>query len=441
MSSRGEQGSKHAKKGSGSLRKVKAGYEYRITYKDVYGRSCVKSFSGKTIDIVITRANEFINRIERLKGTFDITTTMPEILHWKIDRDYAKNYTGEAGYGRNLYTISIIEQHEIGKIPIAQITPAQVDDFMSSMTSYSNGMLRKIHAMLKTAFRIAFDSRLIETNFMTRDDMRCPKSDKQDRKIRGFTEEEQALFVRALMEHEVPKGRNDYRAQLLISLYSGLRMGEVNALKPKDIDFEHGLIHVRSTVCRGIAYKAFIKDGAKTEAGVREVPISGLLEPVLKKALADRKRNPEGLLFYDYNKNGIIETSQVNSTFRRICDKAGIEHTGQHMLRHTFATRCIEAGVSPLVLKNWLGHTNIHITLDTYSDVFARMNAGSIALLDKYMESIGPVLEAEANLGFLRETVNDSAVIGRTGNTSSGICSPSSGNDEMLRFAECRKKD
>ena len=114
---------------------------------------------------------------------------------------------------------------------------------------------------------------------------------------------------------------------------------------------------------------------------------------------------------------------------------------GQHALRHSFATRCIEAGVSPLVLKNWLGHTNIHITLDTYSDVFARMNAGSIALLDKYMESIGPVLEAEANLGFLRETVNDSAVIGRTGNTSSGICSPSSGNDEMLRFAECRKKD
>ena len=66
MSSGREQGSKHAKKGSGSLRKVKAGYEYRITYKDIYGRSCVKSFSGKTIDIVITRANEFSNSFANL---------------------------------------------------------------------------------------------------------------------------------------------------------------------------------------------------------------------------------------------------------------------------------------------------------------------------------------------------------------------------------------
>lgn len=237
------------------------------------------------------------------------------------------------------------------------------------------------------------------------------------------------------MEHEVPKGRNDYRAQLLISLYSGLRMGEVNALKPKDIDFEHGLIRVRSTVCRGASYKAFIKEGTKTEAGIREVPISGFLEHVLRKALADRKKNPEGLLFYDYNKNGIIETSQVNSTFKRICDKAGIEHTGQHMLRHTFATRCIEAGVSPLVLKNWLGHTNIHITLDTYSDVFARMNAGSIALLDRYMESIGPVLEEDADL----DSVHDTAVIDNNWNTSAGICSASCGNGKTLGFCKEQK--
>lgn len=109
-----------------------------------------------------------------------------------------------------------------------------------------------------------------------------------------------------------------------------------------------------------------------------------------------------------------------------------IEHTGQHMLRHTFATRCIEAGVSPLVLKNWLGHTNIHITLDTYSDVFARMNAGSIALLDRYMESIGPVLEEDADL----DSVHDTAVIDNNWNTSAGICSASCGNGKTLGFCK-----
>ena len=58
-------------------------------------------------------------------------------------------------------------------------------------------------------------------------------------------------------------------------------------------------------------------------------------------------------------KDGIIETSQINSFYRRICEAAGIEYNGQQALGHTFATRSIEAGVPPLVLKKWLGHTNL----------------------------------------------------------------------------------
>ena len=58
---------------------------------------------------------------------------------------------------------------------------------------------------------------------------------------------------------------------------------------------------------------------------------------------------------------------------------------GQHSLRHTFATRCIEAGIPPVVLKNWLGHKNIHITLDTYADVFDRMNFNAVEKLEDYI--------------------------------------------------------
>ena len=116
--------------------------------------------------------------------------------------------------------------------------------------------------------------------------------------------------------------RNEYSKQILIELYTGMRMGEINALRPEDIDF----------------------------------------------------------------KKGVISTSQVNCFYRRICEKAGIEFHGQHSLRHTFATRCIEAGVKPVVLKNWLGHTNIHITLDTYADVYGSLNSASMEQLEKYLE-------------------------------------------------------
>ena len=61
---------------------------------------------------------------------------------------------------------------------------------------------------------------------------------------------------------------------------------------------------------------------------------------------------------------------------------------GQHSLRHTFATRCIEAGIDAVVLKKWMGHTDIHITLDTYADVFDSMHNSSINKLGNHMTTI-----------------------------------------------------
>ena len=52
---------------------------------------------------------------------------------------------------------------------------------------------------------------------------------------------------------------------------------------------------------------------------------------------------------------------------------------------YILAPRCIEAGIEPVVLKGWLGHTNIHTTLDTYTDVFDRMELGAIDNLDEYL--------------------------------------------------------
>ena len=145
-----------------------------------------------------------------------------------------------------------------------------------------------------------------------------------------------------------------------------MRMGEINALKPEDIDFIDGFVHVRRTVGRGMNSRPYLKEGAKTEAGVRDIPIGKLLEPVLKEALREMQPNPEGLIFYDHVKKSIISTSQVNCLFRRICEKAGLELTGQHALRHTFATRCVEGGADIKSLSEILGHADVSVTLGRY---------------------------------------------------------------------------
>ena len=240
--------------------------------------------------------------------------------------------------------------------------------------------------MLKNAFDDAVKKGVLKTNILDDINVSCPKSDKRDRKVRGMTEDEQKRFVQALNSYKVQNGYNSYKLQFLIAMYSGMRMGEINALKPEDINFKQGFIHVCRTISKGRNYKQFVKEGTKSFAGERDVPISKSLEVVLKQALDQMKENPEGLIFYDYRSNSVINSNQVNSSFKMICKKANIECYGQHSLRHTFATRCIEAGVPAVVLKKWLGHTDIHITLDTYADVFNRMNLGAINKFETLME-------------------------------------------------------
>ncbi|NLD19894.1 MAG: site-specific integrase [Clostridiales bacterium] len=375
-------------KGDGSFRKKGYRVEYRITYTDEFGISRKKSFTADDEETCLDRAEEFYEKLDQRLCGIAVDATIPDILRKKIEGDYRKNYTGEQGYGRNLATIKIIEKHGIGHMPVAEITEGHLNLFLQAITHYSNNMISKIYSMIRMAFNIAYDEKIVERNYMLLRSLRCPRSDKPDKKVRGLTEDEQKRFVVALKKHKVPYGRNSYKLQLLIELYGGLRMGEINALTPENINFEKGYIHVSRTVSRGIECREFIKETPKTYAGIRDIPINKMLEPLLREAIAIMKDNPEGLIFYDYNKGSVVTTYQVNCFYRRMCEKAKIPYNGQHALRHTFASRCIEADIPALVLKSWLGHTNIHVTLDTYADVFNRMNFNAMEKFDSYIDKL-----------------------------------------------------
>ena len=375
--------------GSGTFRIVNGKYNYRFFYIDEFGEKKRKSFSGVTKDECLQRAEEFLEKQEKRAAAVDPDITIPELLRRKYEEDYAMNFVGEQGYARNLGGIALLERSGFGKMPIVDITEMQIKAFLRSMTKYSDSVIKKTYQQLTAAFKVAVEKGVVERNPMDASDIRRPKSSKKPKDVRGLTQEEQARFLEALRDFKVPRNRNEYKLQLLIELYSGMRMGEINALKPENIDFENGLIHVRSTVSRGLEYRVFIKEGAKTDAGVRDIPINKALESVLQEAMERKRRNPLGLVFYDHLKNDLITTSQVNCFFHRICKKAGISVRGQHALRHTFATRCIEADVPPVVLKKWLGHKDIHMTLDIYADVFDSMHNSAMEKFEGHVLDIG----------------------------------------------------
>lgn len=375
--------------GSGTFRIVNGKYNYRFFYIDEFGEKKRKSFSGVTKDECLQRAEEFLEKQEKRAAAVDPDITIPELLRRKYEEDYAMNFVGEQGYARNLGGIALLERSGFGKMPIVDITEMQIKAFLRSMTKYSDSVIKKTYQQLTAAFKVAVEKDVVERNPMDASDIRRPKSSKKPKDVRGLTQEEQARFLEALRDFKIPRNRNEYKLQLLIELYSGMRMGEINALKPENIDFENGLIHVRSTVSRGLEYRVFIKEGAKTDAGIRDIPINKALEPVLQEAMERKRRNLLGLVFYDHLKNDLITTSQVNCFFHRICKKAGISVRGQHALRHTFATRCIEADVPPVVLKKWLGHKDIHMTLDIYADVFDSMHNSAMEKFEGHVLDMG----------------------------------------------------
>lgn len=375
--------------GKGTFRRTKSGsIEYRLPYYDENDIRRTKSFTADTEEECLARADEFIHKLEIKLINIKSDATIPDIMKQKVYNDYVKNYTGEQGYDRNLSAIKIIEESFIGNVPIADISEAMILDFLEQIRGYATTTIRKLYSMVSTSYKMAYDKGIVDSNYIVKNNLRCPKSKKPDKKVRGMTEEEQKQFVETLIAHKVPYGRNTYKIQLLLELYTGMRMGEINALKPEDIHFKAGYIHVGATISRGIKSRSFYKPHPKTEAGIRDVPISEKTRELLKQALDEMKDNPEGLIFYDYNKDGVVATYQVGKFFERICAKAKVPYYGQHALRHTFATRCIEAGVPALVLKKWLGHTDIHITLDTYADVFDRLTHTSVSRFEKMVDKI-----------------------------------------------------
>lgn len=324
-------------------------------------------------------------------------TTIPRLLRKTYKIDFQCNRFLDSSYNRKLYNVKIIEKSNIGKKPIDKITKDDLNTFLASITHYSNSIIDKVYVTLKEGFAVAKLEGLIEENpFDNKRAFRMPKSDKPDKKVSAFTVDEEKAFLVALNDEYIsPTHGNWYKHQLLIALHTGMRMGEINGLKPTDIDLEKRIIFVRRTIARGKNYQVVIHDQPKTRAGERTIPINKAVYPVLEDALNNYKENKDGLLFYDFVRDRPICTAMVNSSFTRVCDRAGIPHRGQHGLRHTFATRSIEAGVPAPVLAKWLGHTNVSVTLNTYTDVFNRLQNENMLKYEEYMDLLSEEIENE----------------------------------------------
>lgn len=193
-----------------------------------------------------------------------------------------------------------------------------------------------------------------------------------------------------------------YDNLFVMAVNTGLRPGEICALEEADLDFDNHIILVTKTLLyqklAGDEGKEFHIGPPKTESSVRKVPMNPVCEEALKKQLRLKRVLARKYVKEDEYKNLLFVTKfntpicavVLNDAIKRIVNEINLQRDGielfpmfsAHTFRHTFATRCIEAGILPKTVQKYLGHATLQMTMDLYVHVTEEFKKEEIKKLD-----------------------------------------------------------
>lgn len=266
-----------------------------------------------------------------------------------------RNYTER--YERNIKGV-------IGKKLLTEVKPIHCQKIFSDMAEegYKTSTIYQTRIALFNMMDFAKENDVIINN-------PCKKSVKSD--MGQPSDKKEALTIDVQRKFlEGAKGQS-YENQFRFILQTGLRTGELVGLKWDDIDFENRTLTISRTMEFRYKVGEWRVGPPKSKSGYRTIPLTDEAIRILK---AQKEKNSKikviNLEWADQvflcRKGEPVKNSTYDTALFKICDKVGIKRFSMHVLRHTFATRCIEAGMMPKTLQKILGHSNIGITMNLY---------------------------------------------------------------------------
>lgn len=285
------------------------------------------------------------------------------IYTWLLEKkDYIKEST-YANYSNNIFNHII---PKLGNYYLNELNHKVIQDFLLELSKNgrkdnTGGLAEKtikdITIIIKGSIKKGINEDKIKHIELT---FNYPKDNKEN-KLYVLTKREQNKITNYVLENI-----NSRNIGLLISLYSGIRIGELCALKWEDVDFKKNCLTINKTIQR-----VYIKDKnkniskviittPKTKNANREIPINKDFLEILKKVKSDKKH------YILTGNEKYIEPRTYRKYFNKVLDELKIKHFNFHSLRHTFATNCISLGVDYKTVSELLGHANVNITLNLY---------------------------------------------------------------------------
>ena len=258
----------------------------------------------------------------------------------------------------------------LGKLRVDRIDTAALGDFSGGLKEQglSAQSINRILTILRMVLNYAEQEQLAP---VTQRKIRRVRM--KPKRVRILSLEERKRLETYLLRKDCPQ-TSGVRAGIFLSLYTGLRIGEVCALTWSNIDLRRETLTVEKTLTR-----IYVMDGssraktrvecgdAKTENSARTIPIPAFLKRFLIRYCdIPRTVNGGSGIFVLSGTTKPMEPRAYQNKFREVLEGAGLDRINYHMLRHTFATTCIEKGFDVKALSEILGHGSVKTTMDLY---------------------------------------------------------------------------
>ncbi|MDY6797016.1 MAG: site-specific integrase [Actinomycetota bacterium] len=256
-----------------------------------------------------------------------------------------------------------------GNTRMTEITPSQIQAYLAYMgeKEISPATTGKTYRVLKVILRKA-----ISLEIINKDPTIAINPPRVERREMDFLDDEE---VKKLLD----AAEGDMHPLLSIACFTGLRQGEILALRWQDVDFDMGIIRV----VRSYNPQHDFTD-LKTSSSRRAVPMIPTLKSFYKECGEPTLKT---LLFSNRDGNPIDRSNLITRRFEWTLEKAGVKRVRFHDLRHTYASLCISAGVDPKALQQSLGHSSIQVTMDIYAHLYPGSQDKGMARLEAMFSS------------------------------------------------------